>query len=139
MEFKVQKNDFSILIENKIYHIYESYIINGTGYTFAIYKSSKKCQRRENYYIIGLNFNEIVIIGKKYNYMLIRNENKFEFDVIKYNKNILRCVSTTTSHSIYLNDEKILSFYGSNKLFEEDMKICENIVRKQKLIKINNE
>lgn len=140
MEFRIIENTFSIKIENKIYFIYESYIENGTGYTFSIYKSSKMCQLRNDYYTID-RYNKFVIIGKKNNYLLIKHyrKNKLKFRTIKYDKTILKCVSDKKSHDIYLNNERLVSYYGSNKLFEKDMKICENIIRKQKLIKINNE
>jgi hypothetical protein len=136
MKIEFVENNFSVKIEGKTYHIYESYIKNGSGYTFAIYKSSKICQRHTNYYIIGFYYDKIVIVGKKYNYMLLRDSNKFEFNVVKYDKIELRCYVDVTSY-IILNDNVILNFFGSEALFKSEMLICENILRKKKLMKIS--
>lgn len=135
MKIKLVENNFSIKIEGKLYHLYESYIKNGTEYTFAIYKSAKMYQRRTNYYIIGFIYDKIVIVGEKYNYMLLRKD-KFEFNVVKYDKLELRCYVNVTSY-IVLNNNIILNFWGSEKLFKSEMLICENILRKRKLMKIN--
>jgi hypothetical protein len=137
-EMRIVTNTFLIRIEDKDYFIYESYIKNGSGYTFAIYKSSKLNQRRDNYYFIDYSYKQIVIIGKEYNYLLVKNDynNKFEFNLIKYDKNILKCVCDDSS-KIYLEDKKIYECYGIEKLFKNDMLICKNMIRKEKLIKIN--
>jgi len=78
---EIVNNDFTIEIEGEIYHINDYYLIN--------------------------DFNEIVIVGKKYNYLLIKDKNKFEFDVIKYDKNILRCYNDNDAF-IYLNGKKLM-------------------------------
>ena len=133
---EIVNNDFTIEIEGEIYHIKESYIVNGTGYTFAIYDSVSNNFARIDYYLVNHHFNEIVIVSKKYNYLLIKDKNKFEFDVIKYDKNILRCYNDNDAF-IYLNGKKLMHAHRDIELFEKEMLICKQLDRKEKLIKIN--
>jgi hypothetical protein len=90
-----------------------------------------------------------VIVGKEYNYMLIRKKDCFEFDIIKYNKEILRLDIEVKlgqkypymSYSIKLN-ENVFIEHGSdsdNNLWEKESELRKKKNRKEKLIKINNE
>ncbi len=132
---------FSIKLEDKIYHIYESYILNGTGYTFRIYKSSKMCQERDNCFIIDIHNSKIIIIGKKYNYLLIKEE-LFSFSITKYKKNVLKfIIDGKMNCGIYLEDEKLVSYYADDdllKMIKSETEIINRNLRFEKLKKINN-
>lgn len=132
---EIVNNDITVEIEGLIYVIKESYIVNGTGYTFAIYDNSRACVRN-NYYLVNFDFSDIIVVGKKYNYYLIKDKDKFEFDVIKYEKNVLKCYNDNGGY-IYLNGKKLMHNYSDIELFENDMLICKQLERKEKLIKIN--
>jgi len=140
---EIVNNNCVIKIEGKAYHIYESYIKNGTGYTFRIYVTAKHRKERENCFW-STNSKEIAVIGKEYNYMLIRKKDCFEYDIIKYTKDILRLESEGTTLSIYLNSDRFYAFYDSvddyyTELWKYDIEYQKKMVRKQKLIKIENE
>lgn len=136
------ENNLTIKIEGEIYYLYESYIVNGTGYTFRIYKSSKHCQERDNCYIIGTGDDKIVIIGNKYNYLLIRNKDYkiFEFFITKHEKHNLRFVQEQNLYSIYLNENRLVSYYASDPIFEKEIeaykKAYKKCVRREKLKKL---
>jgi hypothetical protein len=122
-------------------------MINGTGYTFGIYINSKRITERDNYF--SINYGEkIVIIGKKYNYLLTTKKDSFEYDIITYDKDILR-LGIDNPHGkviyeyIYLYDEIIEAFYGgdinnSDKKFLSEIELCKKIIRKKKIIKLND-
>ena len=62
---KIIENKCTIEIENKKYYLYESYIVNGTGYTFRIYANSKYSRERSNCFW-SLSSDRIVILGEKF-------------------------------------------------------------------------
>jgi hypothetical protein len=147
-DFKLEivENKYSIKIENIEYFIYESYIKNGTGYTFRIYTNSKCRTKRENYFITE-NYDNIVVVGKKYNYLLIKKKDSFEYDITLYNKDILKLELDYTHVNalfmyIYINDKNIASYYGDinnpNKIFLNEIELCKKIIRKKKIIKLND-
>jgi len=149
-EFKLEfiENEYSIIIENKEYYIYESYILNGSGYTFGVYINSNRIKKRENYCCIEYN-NKIVIIGKKYNHLLIKKKDLFEYDITTYTKDILRLEINYLQGNngpyifkcIYLNDEKIVTYSDDinnpDKLFLDEIELLKKITRKKKIIKLN--
>ena len=140
---EIVENNFTIKIEGKAYHIYESYIKNGTGYTFRIYVTAKHRKERENcFWYTGSK--EIVVIGKEYNYMLIIKKDCFEYDIVKYDKTILRLEKEDNILSIYLNFDRFYAFYDSKddyntSLWNYDIEYRKKIIRKQKLKKIEND
>jgi len=149
-KIKIIENEYSIIIENKEYYIYESYILNGSGYTFRIYKNSKRENERKNCFFIN-DGEKIVLVGKKYNYLLIKITESFEYNITKYNKDILRLDFDYKKgnnylylfKSIYLND-KTLVIYGDNInnpdiIFSKEIELRKKIIRKKKISKITNE
>jgi len=147
----IVENNFSIIIENKEYYIYESYILNGSGYTFRIYNNSKCRKGRENCYGIDANNNKIVIVGKKYNYLLIKKKDSFEYDINTYTKDILRLeilyykgtINPYTFKCIFFNDEKLATYASDinnpDKLFLNEIELRKKIIRKKKIDNLNYE
>lgn len=141
---KIIENKCTIEIENKKYYLYESYIVNGTGYTFRIYANSKYSRERSNCFW-SLSSDRIVILGEKYNYILYRKNDSFEFDNIKFDKNTLRFdILKLNSHKLYsicLNESELFC-YGENernsKLWDKEINNRNKIIRKQKLINLDN-
>ena len=141
LEFSIVDNNVSIKIEGKMYYIHESYILNGTGYTFGIYKSSKMYQSRDNVFQITSNYSQFVIIGKKYNYLLVKNKEEFGYTINKYKKNILKIISDSFKQcAIYLGNTKLVSFYANIKeldIIKNESEIINKIIRFDKLKEIN--
>lgn len=151
-EYKIEyvENNFSITIEDKDYYIYESYILNGSGYTFGVYINSKRRKHREKCYSIE-NDSKIIVVGKKYNYLLTKKKDSFEYDIITHTKDILRLEilyyegtkNPYTFRCIYLNYDPLVTFGAdidnTDKMFLDEIELCKKIVRKKKIIKLNNE
>ena len=131
-------------LENKKYYLYESYIKNGTGYTFCIYANSKYSRERNNCFW-SLSSDRIVILGKNNNYILYRKNDSFEFDVIKFDKDTLKfeilLINNTKIYPIYLNDSQLFCYGESNNIsniWNDEINNRNKIIRKQKLINLNN-
>lgn len=141
MEVEYITNNFLIKIEDKDYFIYESYIRNGTVYTFSIYKSSKCYGMRNNYFPLDALMKNIVIIGKKYNYILERKKENFIYEITKYSKNVLKFYEEDFMFIISLNNDILSKSSGNDNithaLIKEEIKLRNNSIRKQKLQKIN--
>ena len=112
--YKVVKNEFTAIIEDKVYYIYQTSILNGTGYTFSIYTSSKMKHYRKNCYQIDFD-KRIIIFGNKYNYILTKKKDSFEYDLTEYSKDILKEDIEVKDRynivTIYLNGDKLISYY----------------------------
>lgn len=143
-KLEIIKNDCVIEIENKKYYIYESYILNGTGYTFRIYADLEHNKERHNCFW-DISSGKIVIIDKKYNYLLNRKGKELDYEIIKYDKNILKLEITEIKgykyYSIHLNDF-ILFNYGENKniknIWNNEINNRYKIMIKQKITTLNN-
>lgn len=142
-KLEIIKNDCVIEIENKKYYIYESCILNGTGYTFRIYANSKYRRERHNCFW-NTSSGRIVIIGKKHNYLLNRKGEELDYEIIKYDKNILKLEITEIKgykyYSIHLNDI-ILFNYCENKniknIWNNEIDSRYKIMIKQKITTLN--
>lgn len=141
---KVYKNECLIEIENKKYYLYENHKSQWIDYYFCVYANSKHSRERKNCFY-GLSAERVVIIGKFHNYILSRKVDKFEYDVIQFDKNILKLktekISTHKIHSILLNNDILYSYGDSeniNLIWKKEIENRNKIIRKQKLMKISN-
>lgn len=135
MELEFVENTFSINIEGLEYFLYESYIKNGSGYTFSVYKSHKMSYLRDNVFIINLIYDDriIVIIGKRYNYILRRKDgDMFDFELQQYEKWQL-CLKKDKFNSIYLNENELVKYFSNDDFWDKEIELCNKIKRIRKI------
>lgn len=128
----IVENTVTFTLDDKDYIIYESCIVDGSGYTFSIYHD-KKHTKYARWYMF--NTTDILILGEYFNYVLKRKKDILDYEIIKYSKTELRC--NYKQKNITLNDKVLVQYiWCEDKFFKEQSELVNILDRKDKIKKI---
>ena len=121
-------------IDDEIFRITESYIRNGTGFTFQVYREND--EERFEYIFINTSYNKMYLFGRVFNYK-IEKIDEVTFNVYRYDDWTIE--KTNIGIKIKDKDVEVCHYYDDSIDFDKIFRRQKQRYLKQKLKRILSE